>query len=163
MNCSKCGVGTIELERVSRPFSEHLPRVTVDGLEQGTCPDCGNVMSSYPRWSELSQLVVAALLGKPSRLTAGEVRFLRLKTSLKARELAATLGVTPSQVSRWENGAVAISTLADRLLRMVAAARANLPAPELVHIDASRSAPLEMRTQLVGRGWRVVEGDAQAA
>lgn len=77
--------------------------------------------------------------------------------------MADTLGVTPSQVSRWEHGAVAISALADRLLRMVAAARATLPAPDLATIDATRSEPLELRLELTNRGWKPAERDAQAA
>lgn len=163
MKCIKCGAEPLEFERVSRPFSEHLPQVAVDGVEQATCPDCGEVMTSYPRWSQLGELVVAALLAKSSRLTAGEIRFLRLKTGLKAQDLAETLGVTPSQVSRWENGAVTISTLADRLLRMVAASRTGLPAPKLVNIDASQSEPLKMLIKRTSRGWKAVHSDAQAA
>ncbi len=163
MKCSKCQVGTVELARVQRPFSAHLPDVTVDGLEQGTCSSCGEELTSYPRWTELSGLVVKALLAKSSRLTAGEIRFLRLKTGLKAQALAKTLGVTPSQVSRWENGAVKISTLADRLLRMVASARIGVPAPDLVKIDSSHSLRLELRAELTSRGWKVVESDARAA
>ncbi len=163
MKCSKCQVGTVELERVSRPFSTHLPNVTIDGVEHGTCSSCGEEATSYPRWAELSALVLGALLAKPSRLTAGEIRFLRLKTGLKAQALAKTLGVTPSQVSRWENGAVRISTLADRLLRMVASAPIGAAAPDLVKIDASSSQQLELHVELAPRGWKVVESDAQAA
>jgi len=163
MKCTKCGADSVTFERVSRPFSEHLPRVTLDGLEQATCPNCGEVMTAYPRWAQLSELVVAALLAKTSRLTAGEIRFLRLKTGLKAQALAETLGVTPSQVSRWENGGVAISTLADRLLRMVAASRTGLPAPTLANIDASQSEPLEMLVKHTSRGWKAVQSDARAA
>lgn len=163
MKCTRCGSEAVKLERVSRPFSEHLPQVTVDGLEQGTCPDCGEIMTSYPRWSQLSELVVAELLGKSSRLTAGEIRFLRLKIGLKAQDLAETLGVTPSQVSRWENGAVTISTLADRLLRMVAASRTAIPAPKLANIDASQSEPLEMHIKRTSRGWKADQSNAEAA
>lgn len=163
MKCSACSTGTVELERVSRPFSEHLPDIIVDGLEEGTCPDCGEVMTAYPRWSQLSNLVVVALLEKGTRLTAGEIRFLRLKTRVKAQDLAETLGVTPSQVSRWENDAVTISTLADRLLRMVVASRLSLPAPKLMNIDASKSEPLKLQVKLTSRGWKTVQSDAQAA
>lgn len=163
MNCTKCGAGTVELERIERSFSEHLPGIIIDGISEGRCPACGETVTSYPRWSELSSIVLENLLAKPSRLTAGEIRFLRLKAGLKGQVLAETLGVTPSQVSRWENGAVSISALADRLLRMVAAARANLSPPELKNIDASRSAPLAMKLVLGSRGWKVLRSDAQAA
>lgn len=162
MKCTKCGEGTVELTRVQHSFSEHLPDIVVDGIEEGRCPDCGGTVTSYPRWSELSNHVVQALLSKPSRLTAGEIRFLRLKAGLKAQVLAETLGVTASQVSRWENEAATISALADRLLRMVVAARMGLTPPDLKNIDASISTPLRMELVLGSSGWKV-RSDAQAA
>ena len=163
MQCTQCKVGTVVLERIARAFSEHLPDVMVDGLERGECSNCGEVYSSFPRWSDLSKRVLTALIAKPTRLTAGEIRFLRLTAGLKAHALAEILSVTPSQVSRWENGAVPISALADRLFRMVVAARATLPPPDLTRIDGSRAEPLSMRVELGRRGWRVVERDARAA
>jgi len=163
MKCTKCDVGEVALERATRAFSEYLQEVVVDGIEVGVCPACGETLTAYPRWSELSGLVLVALLAKASRLTGGEVRFLRLKAGLKSHALAETLGVAPSQVSRWENDAVPISALADRLVRMVVAAQAKLPAPALAKIDASRSEPLAMHAELTARGWRVRDGDAKAA
>ena len=163
MRCTQCKSGTVLLERVTRAFSEHLPDIVVDGVERGTCPQCGETYTSFPRWSDLSKRVVAALIAKPSRLTAAEIRFLRLAIGFKAQALAEILSVTPSQVSRWENGAVPISALADRLFRMVIAANKGLPAPDLTRINGSRSEPLAMRLELARRGWRVVERDAKAA
>lgn len=163
MQCTQCKVGTVVLERVTRAFSESLPDVIVDGIERGQCANCGEVYYSFPRWSDLSKRVLTALIAKPTRLTGGEIRFLRLTSGLKAQALAETLSVTPSQVSRWENGAVSISALADRLFRMVVAARASLPPPDLTRIDGSRAQPLSMKVELGRRGWRVVESDAKAA
>lgn len=159
MQCTQCKVGTVVFERVTRAFSEHLPDVMVDGLERGECSNCGEVYTSFPRWSDLSKRVLTALIAKPTRLTAGEIRFLRLTAGLKSHALAEILSVTPSQVSRWENGAVPISALADRLFRMVVAARATLPPPDLTRIDGSRAEPLSIRVELGRRGWRVVESD----
>jgi len=167
MKCTKCGVGEVVFERKIRPLDEHLPQVMVDGLEQGRCVNCNETLNSYPRWSELSRQVVASLVGKTTRLTAGEFHFLRLKIGLKAQDLAGILGVTPSQVSRWENEAAPISALADRLLRMVVATRLELPTPDLTTIDGTRSEPLAMRVRLGSQGgvegWKVIESDAQAA
>ena len=102
-------------------------------------------------------------MAKTSRLTPGEIRFLRLTVGLKAQGLADTLGVTPSQVSRWENGAVPISGLADRLVRMVVATRMALELPDLTTISAGGSAPLALRVELGRRGWKVMERNAKAA
>lgn len=163
MQCTECGTGEIRLERVARELSSDLPHVIVDGLELGRCSKCGETFSSFPRWSDLSKRVVAALLAKPSRLMAGEIRFLRQVMGLKAQSLAEVLGVTPSQISRWENGAVPISGLADRLFRMVVAAHVGVLHPDLTVIDAHRSEPLSARFELGRRGWKMVEGTAKAA
>jgi putative zinc finger/helix-turn-helix YgiT family protein len=163
MRCTECKTGSIVLERVTRAFSEQLPDVVVDGVERGKCANCGHTFTSFPRWSDLSNRVVGALIAKPTRLTAGEIRFLRLTIGLKAQGLADTLGVTPSQVSRWENGAVPISGLADRLFRMVVATRMTLELPDLTSIRAGGSAPLSLRVELGRRGWKTMERNAKAA
>jgi putative zinc finger/helix-turn-helix YgiT family protein len=163
MRCTECGADAVVFERVTRALSAGLPEVMIEGLEVGTCSDCGESFSAFPRWTALNALVVAALVGKTSRLTAGEIRFLRQGMGLKAQALAEILGVTPSQLSRWENGAVPISALADRLLRMVVAAREGLAPPDLKSIDPRRSAPLAMRIVLGRRGWKVREGLSKAA
>lgn len=163
MQCTECAIGEIRLERVARELSSDLPHVIVDGVELGRCSNCGETFTSFPRWSDLSKRVVAALIAKPSRLMPGELRFLRQVMGLKAQSLAEVLGVTPSQISRWENGAVPISGLADRLFRMVVAAHVGVVYPDLTVIDAHRSEPLSTRFELGRRGWRRIEGAAKAA
>ncbi len=80
---------------------------------------------------------------------------------LRGEGLAATLGVTPSELSRWEHGAAPTSALADRLLRMVAASFHQGPAPELRRIDGSRAEPLVLRVALQRGRWRVVASNAE--
>ena len=86
---------------------------------------------------------------------------------MKAQALAATLGVSAVQISRWETGAQPISALADRLLRLVVATREGLASPDLAAIDHSRSAgaalPLALRLRLGRGGWRVVPNPGRAA
>jgi transcriptional regulator with XRE-family HTH domain len=48
-----------------------------------------------------------------------EIKFLRKDLHLKAKELALTLGVTASTVSRWENGKKEIGEAHDRLFRSI--------------------------------------------
>jgi putative transcriptional regulator len=56
---------------------------------------------------------------KKSLLVAEEIKFLRKELRLKAKELAAILGVTDSTMSRWENGKKQIGEGQDRLLRSI--------------------------------------------
>lgn len=156
MKCEKCG-SALKSERVVRSYSPELPTVIVDGLEQTTCAEHGDSGVVYPRPSELSALVVGALLNKPGRLAPGEVTFLRGALGLKGKALAELFGVTAAQVSRWETGTMPISALADRLLRAIVASARGLPLPELRLIDARKSEPLTLRLELGRKGWRVVE------
>ena len=154
MKCTNCGA-TVHLEREVRAYSNLLSDVIVDGIERGMCPKCGETFTAFPRWDELGKLVAGALIAKPTRLTPGEVRFLRTSIGLKGQDLAGVLGVAAVQVSRWENGAQPISTLADRLLRLVVVTREGLVAPDLRTIDAKRSEPLSLRIELGRKNWRV--------
>ena len=156
MQCETCGA-KITSVRVTRAYSPNLPSVIVDGLEQATCPNCGDAGIVHPRPLELSGLVIGALINKRGRLAADEVTFLRGAIGLKGKDLAEVLGVTGAQVSRWETGRMPISALADRLLRMLVAAKHELPAPELRGIEARHSEPVSMRIELGKKGWRVVD------
>jgi len=161
MQCEKCE-GKVSSVRVIRAYSPNLPSMVVDGLEQANCRNCGDAGVVYPRPLELDRLVIGALLDKRGRLAPGEVTFLRGSIGLKGKDLAEVLGVTGAQVSRWESGHMPISALADRLLRMIVAAKRDLPIPELRGIDSRRSEPVAMRITLGKKGWRVVD-EARAA
>lgn len=161
MRCELCD-SKLTTERLTQAFDPALPEVIVDGLERATCPVHGDAGSVWPKASGLLELVISALLNKPSRLLPDEVVFLRKLSGLKAIELAEILGVGAVQVSRWENGAQPISALADRLLRMVVATRSDYPAPDLRSIDNRRAEPLAIRVELGRRGWRIVEPKAKA-
>jgi len=62
-------------------------------------------------------LIAAAITEKRSALTGSEFRFLRKHMRLKAKDLAAVLGVTLTTISRWETGAERIGPANDRLMR----------------------------------------------
>jgi DNA-binding transcriptional regulator YiaG len=156
MKCSECS-SEITFHRVVEPYDPNLPGVVVDGIERGTCASCGKDYRAVTRLRELLRLVVCSVLNKPWRLAPAEVRWLRLSMNLKAEELGHKFNVTASHISRWETGAAAISALADRLLRMVAASFHNVDPPNLESIDSERSEPLALRFTLTAEGWRAGE------
>jgi len=169
MKCTNCGTQGVTLERVVTVFSPKIPDVMADGLERGHCPHCGEDYVGVPRSKELIDTIVATLIAKRWRLASGEIRFLRSALSLRADELAETLGVTPSQISRWENAApkggrpVQMSVTADRLLRVLVANHRGLATPELRGIDPSHAQPLAFTVRL-RRRWKLVESSiAQVA
>jgi DNA-binding transcriptional regulator YiaG len=59
------------------------------------------------------------VLNKQSLLNAEEIVFLRKMARLSSKNLAHLMGVTPSQVSKWENGEREIGSSSDRLLRLI--------------------------------------------
>ncbi len=167
MKCPTCRQAEIEILREARPADRFLPDVIADGLTHGTCPHCGETMTGFPRPLEMFALVTRAILAKGWRLAPSEVRYLRSVLAMKGEALAETLGVTATQLSRWENGAakgartVQISPTADRLLRVLVANARGIDAPALRGIDGSHSEPLRLRLEL-GKRWRVVETAGKA-
>ena len=69
-------------------------------------------------------------------------------------ELARHLGVSPEAVSRWENAKDTIGAITDRLVRMVAASRLDVPAPTEVLAELTDdAAPLALRLRFDGTRW----------
>jgi len=160
-SCERCG-GPLRRERVVRAFDAGLPDVIVSGLERASCEACGSVSMVYPRPRELLRIVFGALLDKAGRLSGPEIAWLRGAIGLRGKDLAEVLGVTPAQVSRWENGAAPVSNLADRLVRAVVADKRGVPLPNLRRIDPRRAGPVSLRIALDDDGWHVVAPERAA-
>jgi DNA-binding transcriptional regulator YiaG len=58
--------------------------------------------------------------GSKTPLTGQQIRFLRSYFGKSSRDFAKIIGVTPEQVSRWENGHNAPEKSADKLIRYLA-------------------------------------------
>jgi putative zinc finger/helix-turn-helix YgiT family protein len=100
-----------------------LARVTLLGIEVGRCPRCGEHEALIPNILGLHEAIAAALARKTARLLPEEVRFLRKQLGWSGGDFAAHLGVSRETVSRWETGAAAMGTVAERLLRLATATR----------------------------------------
>ena len=62
-------------------------------------------------------IIARAIVETEVRLTGPEIRFLRKRLGKKAVEFAQIVGVTPEQVSRWENNANLPDASTDKLIR----------------------------------------------
>ena len=100
-------------------------------------------------------MLARAVVGKTTRLTPTEIRFLRKSLGWSGQDFADHMGTAAETVSRWENGRTPMGAQADRLLRLMVlheqpAERYDLA--ELKGID--RDAPAaELRARLIpGRG-----------
>jgi putative zinc finger/helix-turn-helix YgiT family protein len=163
VKCPTCELGKVPLERTTRPYDVSLPDIVVDGLEQGSCPNCGEFILGVPRSQELDKLILRTLLDKTSSLSGNEVRFLRRSLGLKAIELGSALAVNEQQVSRWETGKRPMPAAADRLLRLLIAVEYNLRAPDLTTIaHTSTPTPTTLHLELGRRGWKARANDRAA-
>ena len=153
--CPNCKSAELTVERIVRPVVDALPEVLAEGLETWTCAACGETFSAWPQAAPLLDLVLVLVLGKPSRLTPAEFRWLRERLGWKGLELAKNFGVTPEIVSKWERGKARISSQSDRLLRALVALRRGVAA-DVVRLElADDDVPLRATVSLGPAGWRV--------
>src|SRR4051812_40754478 len=123
MKCISCG-GAMTVSRENYAYKASGLPVTLAGIEVRRCKSCGEHDVVIPRIELLHKAIAHAVVGKRSRLTPGEVRFLRTYLGWSGASFALHMGVTAETVSRWENGRDQPSPLADRLLRLMVLTRA---------------------------------------
>jgi transcriptional regulator with XRE-family HTH domain len=76
------------------------------------------MMPEIPEIGGLHRMIMLELLKKRSLLCGEEIRFLRKMARITAKELAGLMGLTPTQISRVENGKRKIGSQSDRVLRL---------------------------------------------
>lgn len=117
MSCPICG-GETKVRCEDYQYKESgLPNVTLAGLYIEDCSDCGEELVSIPKLEELHRVLAFSIATQKTRLTGPEVRFLRKYLGWSGKDFAATMGVAPETVSRWENEKERIGLVSDRLLR----------------------------------------------
>ncbi len=120
--CSVCGAEA-EIVRGTYRFTESgLRCVVLQGVEIIRCPACGNEDPIIPRVNDLMRSLAGAVIRKPCRLEADEVRYLRKYLRMTQEQLAGLLHVDKTNLSKWENREDPIGPQSDRLLRAVALA-----------------------------------------
>lgn len=161
-NCIECGKD-METRYEARPIDD-LPGVMVADLAVEHCPACGATEEVWPEMEPMYRALAAAIVAKPYRLTGGEIRVLRNVLGWTAVELSAHLGVSSSQVSRWENDREPVGPVADRMLRALLALRegVSLSTERLASISAERH-PLRATLRHTRAGWKVETEDMHPA
>ena len=118
--CYECGGHLNTIKDKPYKYSESGLDVSLYGVTQYICESCKEEYVTIPHLQNLHRLIGAHICqNMKGLLLPEEIIFLRKDLHLKAKELACTLGVTPSAVSRWENGKSTISEAHDRLLRSI--------------------------------------------
>ncbi len=117
--CYSCGGEINVIKGKPYKYDECGLEVELHGINQYECIKCEETYVSIPKINELHRLIGKEICqNKKALLTANEIKFLRKEMHLKSKELAKVLGVTPQQVSRWENNKNQIGETQDRLLRL---------------------------------------------
>lgn len=123
-----------------------------EAVTQEKCEVCGYVKSlAIPNLQGLIAAVAVSRVLIPYKLHGKEIRFLREALEETAKELALTVEVLPTQISRWENEAEPIGPRSEKLLRLYVVEKL---AKQTI-IKASLDAIFRMRIQV----WRPVESE----
>ena len=149
--CLDCG-GSLKVTRAPYRYTDSgLPGVVLRGVEVRRCPKCGAEEVAIPRIEELHRLMAQAVIRRPHRLTAAEIKYLRKWLGWSGVDFARHMGTTPETVSRWEQGRVPMGPQADRLLRLMVITRAPVADYTLDVLTTIREAtplrPAPMRLQ----------------
>ena len=129
--CSVCGCSA-RVTKGSYCYTESgLEHVTLGNIELIHCDKCGNEDPIIASIDELHAVIADALIRKPARLQGSEFRFLRKHLELTAKRLAGILQVTPTTISKWENGEDPVGPQSDLLMRALVHANSEGKLSEL--------------------------------
>ena len=165
VNCDLCGGRMREVKAtLESPYPYRmsgLKSVLLVGITVRRCRKCGADSPIIPRMGALHQRIAESLLQRESLLRGDELRFLRKLAGFAATRFAALLSVSPSHLSRVENGRHAgFSETTERLARAIVAVTLGRPAVRnvLIRVRSSRapssSRRRAVRFQLARSGWR---------
>jgi putative zinc finger/helix-turn-helix YgiT family protein len=159
MNCAACGKPMTTARENYSYTASGLPQVTLARVEVRRCKACGEHEVVIPRIEQLHRVIARAVIGKRSRLTAAETRFLRKYLGWSGADFARHMGVTAESVSRWENNREKMGPVADRLLRLMVANKAPVseyPIAALAELQEKPSPlPMRVHAEPAKGGWRV--------
>lgn len=116
--CPECGKQALiavtiphystEMEHDGRKYP-----VDVSDFAVHQCQECGEILSN----EDANDKLVEALRAAAGLLSAGDIRSRRRALGYKQDAMASLLGISPSTLSRWENGAQLQQRCMDRILR----------------------------------------------
>jgi DNA-binding transcriptional regulator YiaG len=125
---------------VNAPFRftwSGLPNVHLAGIRYDLCL-CGMRQGFYPQPLQLIDVLTGLILGKTSRLTPSEIRYLRKSLQKNHKSFSELVGVSITQISRWENGRSAPSLPTEKLIRLIAGADGKALEPPAIASEKER-------------------------
>lgn len=123
MRCPSCGSkNTKQVKRDHRFVESGLSNVTLRGCTFVVCSDCGDEGMVLKRPAHLMQEILRKLVFKSGPLLPEEIRFLRKSSGWTNKQVAAYIGVSEEQASRWSTGSgkgERMSAAAEALFRAI--------------------------------------------
>jgi putative zinc finger/helix-turn-helix YgiT family protein len=130
--CAECGEPQHEERRTVDYPESGLTNVQLANVPVWVCAN-GHDELEIPAVTQLHELLAHLIIRKPASLTGGEIRFLRRRIGIQAKEFAERIGLTPVALSRFETGKFRVSRRTDLLIKLsvaaLIAARDNKPLP----------------------------------
>lgn len=158
MTCIECGGKMTSARETVKYDASGLSGVTLRNVEVRRCSACGAYEVAIPRIEQLHRLIALIVIQKETALIPEEIRYLRKYLGWSGADFAKHMGATPESISRWENGKLAMSPQADRLLRMMVALRGPRDEYTLDTLKAIRprrdTKPLRVGLRSLPSGWR---------
>lgn len=153
-------VGTVSSK--SNPYhyvGSGLPNVYLVGVQYTQCAN-GEQSAEIPCLPELLKAIAKAVVEKKAPLTGEEVRFLRKRMRIPAKNFAEKLGFGPEHYSRLENGAAQISQQFDLLVRFFYASHEKLTKVSEELVSTKWQADFDQKQQIFAskdskNAWRV--------
>lgn len=120
MECLECDFPhELKARRVVHKYKEcGLNFVTLTGVSEFKCPQCGAVYFEIPQVAQLNRMIADSIMKKQSLLSSPELRFLRKQLGYSTEQFGRLLSYDPKTLSRIENGHQKITPTFDRLVRM---------------------------------------------
>jgi transcriptional regulator with XRE-family HTH domain len=131
--CVECGEPQ-QLTRKTVPYPESgLDNVQLLNVPVWVCPNRHEELE-VPAVEELHNLLAHMIVRQPSPLSGRDIRFLRRRLGLTARDFSAQLGWTPEWHSQLENGHVVAPRTSDLLMKLACgtllAKKTGKPSPD---------------------------------
>lgn len=118
--CSSCGARAVVMTSAPLDMGDGLtPTIVHPDFDYEHCNACGEDFIPADRLDELFREAVSHERAQAGLLASEQIRDLRLRLGLTQRRLEAMLGVSPKTVTRWENGTVRQSQMADNFMRLL--------------------------------------------
>lgn len=130
--CTECGQRQRPERRVVDYAESGLNNVQLINVPVWVCPS-GHEEVEIPAVTQLHELLAYLIIRKPAVLSGPEIKFLRRRIGIQAKDFAQRIGLTPVALSRFETGSRQLGRRTDLLIKLAAAAliaaRDNKPIP----------------------------------